>query len=120
MKKLILLVGVIVLITVFQTYNSQKPAIPDDVILTQDLSGINKPAGLSTYNLSGAGISSSATSLSLSTLTLPQNDYPIQDADLSDIFHMTLEPGSTDRQEFISCTTVGTNTGGSVTISGCK
>lgn len=81
--------------------------------------GATKPAALFTYRLSGAGISSSATSLSLNSLTLPQNDYAIQDSDLSSTFYMTLEPGSTDRQEIVSCTTVGTNTGSTVAISGC-
>lgn len=81
--------------------------------------GATKPAGLFPYYLGGGGISSSATSFTLTSFTLPQSDYPIQDSDLSDTFYLTLEPGSTDRQEFVSCTTVGTNTGGSVTISGC-
>jgi len=81
--------------------------------------GAVSPAGLFTYRLSGSGISSSATSFTLTSLTLPQNDYPVQDADLSDTFYLTLEPGSTDRQEFVSCTAVGTNIGASVAISGC-
>lgn len=77
------------------------------------------PAGLATYYLGGSGITSSATSFSLTSFTLPQNSYPIQDADLSDTFYLTFEPGNRTRQEFASCTTVGANTGSTVTISGC-
>ena len=79
-----------------------------------------KPAGLGTYYLSGSGVSSSATSVGLTKLTISQNDYAIQDSDLGSTFYMTIEPGSTSRQEFISCTTVGTNTGSTVTLSGCS
>jgi len=78
-----------------------------------------KTAGLGVYRLAGSGISSSASSMTLTSLTISQNDYAIQDSDLSDTFYITLEPGDTDRQEFISCSTVGTNTGGNVSISGC-
>ena len=90
-----------------------------DGVMEMQTLGTTRPAGLFTYRLSGSGISSSATSFSLTSLTLPQNDYPIQDSDLSDTFYITFEPGSTSKQEFIACTTVGTNTGGSVSISGC-
>lgn len=85
----------------------------------ENLGAAVKPAGLFTYRLSGSGISSSATSFTLTSLTLPQNDYAIQDSDLSDTFFVTIEPGSKTKQEFVSCTTIGSNSGGSVTISGC-
>lgn len=77
------------------------------------------PTGIQTYTLAGTGISSTASSFTLTSLTLPQNGYAIQDSDMSDTFYLTFEPGSRSRQEFVSCTTVGTNTGGNVTISGC-
>ena len=106
------LIGGLLALGAFFAY---QPA-PEETSLT----GVStKPAGLFTYRLSGSGVSSSATSFTLTSLTLPQNDYPIQDSDLSDTFYLTLEPGSTDRQEFVSCTTIGTNTGSSVAISGC-
>lgn len=76
-------------------------------------------AGLHTYNLSGSGLSSSATSIGLTSLTLPQNDYAIQDSDLSSTFYISLEPGNVDRQEYASCTTVVQNSGGTATLSGC-
>lgn len=77
------------------------------------------PTGIQTYTLAGTGISSTASSFTLTSLTLPQNGYPIQDSDMSDTFYITFEPGSRSRQEFASCTTVGANSGGNVTISGC-
>ena len=76
--------------------------------------------GGSTYTIAGSGITSSATSLTLTTLTLPQNGYLIQDADLSETFYMTVEPGNTNRQEFVSCTTVTQNSAGTATLSGCS
>src|SRR3990167_10477975 len=115
------LIAIFAAIAVLAFYvNVKQETAPDvqDTLVQEDLGAFN-PAGLFTYRLSGAGISSSATSLTLTSLTLPQNDYPVQDDDLDDTFFITLEPGSTTRQEFISCTTVGANSGSSVSISGC-
>lgn len=81
------------------------------------LGGSSLIAG-STYTLSGSGITSSATSLTLASFTIPQNGYLIQDSDLSDIFYLTLEPGNKRRQEIISCTTV-TQNANNATLSGC-
>jgi hypothetical protein len=75
-----------------------------------------------TYNLSGAGISSSATSFTLSSFTLPQNGYALTDADVapnSATAYFTLEPGNRSRQEIVGCTTVVQNVSGTATISGC-
>jgi len=72
-----------------------------------------------TYNLAGAGISSSDTSITLRSLTLPQTDQLLLDGDFSETFYITLEPGSRDRQEIASCTTVVQNSSGSATLSGC-
>lgn len=85
----------------------------------EHLGASTQPAALTTYNLAGSGVSSSATSITLQSLTIPQNDYLIQDADLSDTFYLTLEPGNKVRQEITSCTTVTQNTGGTATLSGC-
>lgn len=71
------------------------------------------------YFLAGSGINSSATSITLTSFTLPQNGYKIQDSDLSDTFYITLEPGNRNKQEFVSCTTVTQNAAGSATLSGC-
>jgi len=72
-----------------------------------------------TYYLAGSGVSSSATSITLTSLTLPQNGYKIQDSDLSDLFYITLEPGNRTKQEIVSCTTVSQNAAGTATLSGC-
>lgn len=80
------------------------------------------PVGGATYNLSGAGISSSATSFTLASFTLPQNGYKLTDADVapgSSQAYFTLEPGNRTRQEFVGCTTVVQNVSGTATISGC-
>ena len=82
--------------------------------------GATLPIAGSTYTLSGSGISSSATSFTLSSFTIPQNGYEIQDSDISDTFYMTVEPGSKTRQEIIACTTVAQNSTGTATISGCS
>ncbi len=76
-------------------------------------------AGFS-YYLAGSGISSSASSITLTSLTFPQSGYKIQDSDLSTTFYITLEPGSRTRQEVASCTTATQNADGSATLSGCS
>ncbi len=72
------------------------------------------------YTLAGSGVSGSGTSIVLTSLTVPQTGYEIQDSDLSSTFYMTLEPGSRTRQEIISCTTVTqSGTDNTATLSGC-
>jgi microcystin-dependent protein len=73
-----------------------------------------------TYNLAGSGVSGSATSLTLASLTIPQTGQKIQDSDLSDTFYLTIEPGNRTRQEIVSCTTVAQNANGTATLSGCS
>lgn len=77
------------------------------------------PIAGTTYNLSGAGISNSATTIVLQSLTLTQIGYPIQDSELSDTFYITLEPGSRSKQEIVSCTTVTQNANGTASLTGC-
>ena len=81
--------------------------------------GAVKTVAGQTFALAGSGISSSATSFTLTSFTIPQNGQKINDAAISDTFYMTLEPGSRSRQEIISCTTVVQNAAGTATISGC-
>ncbi len=73
-----------------------------------------------TYNLSGAGVSGSATSITLASLTIPQTGQKIVDADLSETFYITLEPGNRTRQEIVACTTVIQNANNTATFSGCS
>lgn len=75
--------------------------------------------GGQTYALAGTGISSSASSFTLTSFTIPQNGKKIQDSEMSDTFYGTFEPGSRARQEFFSCTTVTQNSDNTATISGC-
>ncbi len=72
-----------------------------------------------TYNLGGAGVSQTGTSITLASFTITQNGYKILDADLSDTFYITLEPGNSSRQEIVSCTTSVQNANNSATFSGC-
>lgn len=80
--------------------------------------GSSMPIAGNTYNLAGKGVSGSATSIILQSLTIKQTGQKIVDSDLPDTFYITLEPGNNKRQEIVSCTTVtqGTN---SATLSGC-
>lgn len=77
------------------------------------------PIAGQTYTLAGSGISSSDTSFTLTSFTITQTGYRIQDSDMSQIFYVTFEPGSRSRQEIASCTTVTQNADGTATISGC-
>lgn len=72
------------------------------------------------YYLAGTGISSSASSFTLTSFTIPQTGQEILDGDLESTFYFTLEPGNRTRQEIIGCTTVVQNSDNSATISGCS
>lgn len=91
--------------------------IPQEEVLGSTSSVL--PIAGTVYYLAGSGVSSSATSITLTSLTIPQNGYKIQDSDVSSTFYITLEPGSTARQEIVSCTTVTQNANGTATLSGC-
>lgn len=79
------------------------------------------PVGAATYTLAGSGVSGSASSVTLTSLTIPQTGYELEDSDFSPTFYATLEPGSRDRQEFISCTTVTqSSSDNTATLSGCS
>lgn len=93
-----------------------KKSIADGEIL----GAIVQPFAGATYTLAGSGVSSSATSLTLQSLTIPQTGQEIQDSDLSSTFYLTIEPGNRIKQEIISCTTLVQNAGGTATISGCS
>lgn len=77
------------------------------------------PIAGQTYTLAGSGISSTATEFDLVSFTIPQSGVKIQDAQMSETFYVTFEPGSRSRQEIASCTTVVQNSDGTATISGC-
>jgi hypothetical protein len=95
------------------------PVDTPQVQMALGTSGILPIAG-TTYTLSGSGVSSSATSLVLSSFTIPQTGQKISDADMPDTFYVTLEPGNRSRQEIVSCTTVTQNANNTATLSGCS
>lgn len=72
------------------------------------------------YFLAGSGVSSSASSITLTSLTLPQSGYEIKTSDLSSPFYITFEAGNTTKQEFASCTTVTQSPSNTTAVlSGC-
>lgn len=87
--------------------------------LTNRTVGATLPVAGQTYTLAGSGTTGSATSITLSSLTIPQTGYKLQDSDFSDTFYITFEPGSRQRQEIASCTTVTQNANNTATLSGC-
>lgn len=77
--------------------------------------------GGTTYALAGSGVSSSATSFTLTSFTIPQSGQKIRLADFGgSILYGTIEPGNRTRQEFVSCTAVTQNANGTATLSGCS
>ena len=56
------------------------------------------------YQLAGSGISSSATSIVLKSLTVPISGYEINIGDFGSIGYATVEPGSSSKKEFVSFT----------------
>lgn len=78
------------------------------------------PIAGQTYVLAGSGVSSSDTSITLTSFTITQTGYEILDSDMSEIFYLTIEPGSRSRQEIVSCTTVTQNSDNTATLSGCE
>lgn len=72
---------------------------------------------LPTY-LSGAGISSSVTSVGVLSLTIKQTGQVLQMSDFGTVGYATLEPGSSARQEFISFTGITQNSNGTAVLTG--
>ena len=86
---------------------------------SQEFGAVNPVAG-TVYYLSGSGIGASATSITLTSLTVPQSGYELVDSDFSTTFYLTIEPGNRTRQEIVSCTTVAQNADNTATLSGCS
>lgn len=92
---------------------------PGQEISVEPQLGATSPVAGATYSLAGSGITSSATSITLQSLTTPQTGRELLDADFSETFYITLEPGNSKRQEIVSCTTVAQNANDTATLSGC-
>lgn len=71
----------------------------------QDLGGINFVSG-KVYKLSGSGISSTAETISLTSFQKPITDQELAMTDFGDIGYATIDPGTTEKKEFISFTGV--------------
>lgn len=89
----------------------------DDGEEEAQLSGVNAVAGIR-YFLHGSGAGATDTSITLTSFKQPVNQYPLSMADFGDIAYLTLEPGNTTRQEFISFTGVTQNSDGTATLTG--
>ena len=85
----------------------------------QEFGAVNPIAG-AVYYLSGSGVGASASSITLTSLTVPQSGYELVDSDFSTTFYLTIEPGNRTRQEIASCTTVVQNADNTATLSGCS
>lgn len=78
------------------------------------------PVGGGTYRLK-AGISATASSMTLSSFYISPTGQEVQKLQMSDFGdkgYATLEPGSSNRQEFISFTGVTQNADGTATLTG--
>jgi len=86
----------------------------------------NVYTGGQSYYLSGTGLTSSATSIGVTDFSVYKNDgtkYELLTADVagtSGNVYLTVEPGNSTKQEFVSCTTVTQGNGTSATLSGCS
>lgn len=104
--------------------NRTSPTLIDqyvkDSLVDKNILGATLPVAGTTYNLSASGISSSATSVTLASLTLSQTGQELLDSDFSDTFYLTIDPGNRTRQEIVACTTVTQSTGSTAILSGCS
>ena len=80
--------------------------------------GSFQTVGGKTYTLSGSGISSTATSITLTSFDIPVSGTDLTMSNFGDIGYLTLEPGSSSRQEFVSFTGVTQNSDGTATLTG--
>lgn len=87
---------------------------------TRSVGAINNTryVGIVPTYLSGAGISSSATTISILSLTIKQTGQALQMGDFGTVGYITLEPGSAARQEFASFTGITQNANGTAVLTG--
>lgn len=76
------------------------------------------PVNGQNYSLYAGGISSSATSITVTSLVYPATSTPIRTADIGTRMYATLEPGNTTRQEVVSFTGITQNADGTATLTG--
>ncbi len=86
--------------------------------IPEDLLGAFNPVGGKVYYIQGGGISTSATTITLTSFKTPVSNVPFSMADFGSIGYITLEPGSASRQEFASFTGLTQNADGTATLTG--
>lgn len=82
-----------------------------------NVGSVNAVAGI-VYYLYGSGVGSSDTSVTLTSFKQPVSSYKLTMTDFGDIGYLTLEPGNSTRQEFVSFTGISQNTDGTATLTG--
>ena len=70
------------------------------------------------YRLSGSGISSSATTINLTSFTVPGGDTKYAMSDFGELGCGTIEPGNATRQEYVSFTGVTQNSDDTAQLTG--
>lgn len=80
--------------------------------------GAFNPVGGLTYTLAGSGIGATDTTITLNSFKTPVSSYPLVMSDFGSVGYMTLEPGNSSRQEFISFTGITQNVDGTAALTG--
>jgi hypothetical protein len=87
------------------------------IILNNNMADNNNFVQVQKLSLSGAGISLSDTSITLTSFKLPDRSTNVTMANFGDTGYAVLEPG-TSREENISFTGITQNAGGTATLTG--
>jgi len=90
---------------------AEPPTQFDNLGAVQTVAGKN-------YFLSGGGVGSSDTSITLTKFQTPVSNYDLAMADFGEIGYLTLEPGSATRQEIVSFTGITQNSDDTATLTG--
>ena len=93
-------------------YPIQKPAV-------RSLGGTFTPIQAQKFTLTGAGVTSSATSIGVNSLLLPDGVTPITMSMFGSIGYATIEPG-TSKEENISFTGITQNSNGTANLTGAS
>jgi hypothetical protein len=95
---------------------------PSEPIEEDALGRAVNPVATNNYVIAGSGISSSATTLTLTSFTAPVSGVPYTMANFGEGVsakgYLTIEPGSRTRQEIVSFTGLTQNSDGSATLTG--
>lgn len=86
-------------------------------VMESTLGAVNAVAGVP-YYLHGSGVGATDTTITLTSFKTPVSSYPLSMTDFGDIGYLTLEPGNTARQEFISFTGISQNADNTAVLTG--